>query len=254
MFPPSLEGVITLNKGDNMNVPSHIAIIMDGNGRWAVGKGLPRTKGHIAGVDAFESVLRKAGDLGVSCLTVYAFSTENWKRPGKEVNFLMHLFKNTLIKQAKELFKNNVRVKVIGRRDELSPGILETISHVEEITSQNKGLLLNLAFNYGGRVEIIDMLKGIISSNKSEDNINNLTEEEISQYLYSPEFPEVELLIRTGGEKRISNFLLWQSAYAELYFSDKYWPDFNGHELEKAINIFQKRDRRFGGLKEKGDF
>jgi len=253
MFPPSIEGVITLNKGDIMDVPSHIAIIMDGNGRWAVGKGLPRTKGHIAGVDAFESVLRKAGDLGVSCLTVYAFSTENWKRPDREVNFLMHLFQNTLIKQAKELFRNNVRVKVIGRRDELASGILKTINHVEEMTSNNKGLLLNLAFNYGGRVEIIDMIKGIISSNKDKTDFNNLSEKTISQYLYNPEFPEVELMIRTGGEKRLSNFLLWQSAYAELYFSEKYWPDFDGQELEKAINVFQKRERKFGGLNEMGD-
>ncbi len=253
MSPPSTEGVINLNKGDIMDVPSHIAIIMDGNGRWAVGKGLPRTKGHLAGVDAFESVLRKAGDLGVSCLTVYAFSTENWKRPDREVNFLMHLFRNTLIKQAKELFRNNVRVKVIGRRDELNSAILKTINHVEEMTSNNKGLLLNLAFNYGGRVEIIDMLKGIISSNEDEVDFNNLSEKAMSQYLYNPEFPEVELMIRTGGEKRLSNFLLWQSAYAELYFSEKYWPDFDGQELEKAINVFQKRDRKFGGLKEKGD-
>lgn len=237
-----------------MDVPSHIAIIMDGNGRWAVGKGLPRTKGHLAGVDAFESVLRKAGDLGVSCLTVYAFSTENWKRPDREVNFLMHLFQNTLIKQAKELFRNNVRVKVIGRRDELASGILKTINQVEEMTSNNKGLLLNLAFNYGGRVEIIDMIKGIISSNKDKTDFNNLSEKTISQYLYNPEFPEVELMIRTGGEKRLSNFLLWQSAYAELYFSEKYWPDFDGQELEKAINVFQKRDRKFGGLKEMGEF
>ncbi len=236
-----------------MDVPSHIAIIMDGNGRWAVGKGLPRTKGHLAGVDAFESVLRKAGDLGVSCLTVYAFSTENWKRPDREVNFLMHLFQNTLIKQAKELFRNNVRVKVIGRRDELASGILKTINHVEEMTSNNKGLLLNLAFNYGGRVEIIDMIKGIISSNKDKTDFNNLSEKTISQYLYNPEFPEVELMIRTGGEKRLSNFLLWQSAYAELYFSEKYWPDFDGQELEKAINVFQKRERKFGGLNEMGD-
>ena len=236
-----------------MNVPSHIAIIMDGNGRWALQKGLPRRKGHIAGVDAFESVLRKAAALGVSCLTVYAFSTENWKRPGTEVNFLMHLFQNTLLKNAKGLFKNNVRVKVIGRRDKLSSGILKTINDVEEMTSNNKGLLLNIAFNYGGRVEIIDMVTGILNDYKNCKDMGLLSEELISQYLYNPEFPEVELLIRTGGEKRLSNFLLWQSAYAELYFSEKYWPDFDGEELERAINVFQQRERRFGGLKEMGE-
>ncbi|MFP4660975.1 MAG: isoprenyl transferase [Halanaerobiales bacterium] len=237
-----------------MKIPSHIAIIMDGNGRWAMKKGLPRRKGHIAGVDAFDSVLRRAGTLGVSCLTVYAFSTENWKRPGKEVNFLMHLFQNTLLQQARELFKNDVRVKVIGRREQLSSEILKTINEVEEMTVDNKGILLNIAFNYGGRTEIIDMLKGVLSDYREGKDIEPLDEKNISQYLYNSEYPEVELLIRTGGEKRLSNFLLWQSAYAELYFSDKYWPDFDGDELEKAINIFQNRDRRFGGLKEMGEY
>ncbi|MFP4016138.1 MAG: isoprenyl transferase [Halanaerobiales bacterium] len=236
-----------------MEIPSHIAIIMDGNGRWAQKKGLPRRKGHRAGVDSFESVLRRAASLGVSCLTVYAFSTENWKRPGKEVNFLMHLFQNTLLQQARELFKNDVRVKIIGRREQLSSGIMQTIEEVEEMTSKNKGILLNIAFNYGGRVEIVDMFKKVLREYQDGKDIEYLDEMTMSRYLYNSEYPEVELLIRTGGEKRLSNFLLWQSAYAELYFSDKFWPDFDGDELEKAIDVFQKRDRRFGGLKEMGE-
>ncbi|MFW5972003.1 MAG: isoprenyl transferase [Bacillota bacterium] len=234
-----------------MDIPSHIAIIMDGNGRWAEERGLPRTKGHLAGVKALKSVTRRAGELGVDCLTVYAFSTENWKRPGPEVNFLMHLFKKTLLKQAADLIENNVKVKIIGKRDELSSGVLGAINEIENLTEKNHGLQLNIAFNYGGRSEIVEMFKKIYRNSAAD--IANLTEEDFSQYLYCNNFSDVELLIRTGGEKRLSNFLLWQSAYAELYFVNKYWPDFNGEELEKAIDVFKCRNRRFGGLKEKGE-
>lgn len=238
-----------------MKIPRHVAIIMDGNGRWAINKGLPRRKGHLAGVDSFESVLRKTVDLGISCLTVYAFSTENWKRPGSEVNFLMRLFRNTLVKQAKELFRNDIKVRVIGRRDDLADGILKAINEVEKMTANNQGVQLNIAFNYGGRAEIIDVVNNLFAKIKSK-NTNELpvlNESEFAECLYDPEFPEVELLIRTGGDKRLSNFLLWQSAYAELYFTDLYWPDFTGEELEKAINVFQQRERRFGGLAEMGE-
>lgn len=235
-----------------MVIPAHIAIIMDGNGRWAEEKGLPRREGHKAGVKALKRVTEKAGELGVSCLTVYAFSTENWKRPGSEVNFLMKLFKQTLLEQARDLFDNNVRVKVIGRREGLSKGILQSISEVEGLTADNQGLELNIAFNYGGRLEILDMIRKIITEIDRGLNPDQLKVEDLDKYLYNPSYPEVELLIRTGGEKRLSNFLLWQSAYAEFYFIDKYWPDFTGDDLLEAIRVFQIRDRKFGGLNKAG--
>jgi len=233
-----------------MVIPSSIAIIMDGNGRWAREKGLPRQVGHQEGVKAMKRVTRKAGELGVSSLTVYAFSTENWKRPGKEVNFLMNLFQKTLIKQARELFENNVKVKIIGRRDNLSRELLKTINEIEEMTATNTGLELKIAFNYGGRAEILDMSRKIIRDVQKGLNPDTLTEEEIAQYLYDPDYPDIELLIRTGGDKRVSNFLLWQIAYAELYFIDKYWPDFTGEDLVDAIKVFNERERRFGGIEE----
>jgi undecaprenyl diphosphate synthase len=236
-----------------MVIPSHIAIIMDGNGRWAEEKGLARREGHKAGVGALRSVIEKAGELGVSCLTVYAFSTENWKRPGSEVNFLMKLFRKTLIQQAQDLFKNNVKVQVIGNRNQLEKGILKTIEEVEGLTANNQGLNLNIAFNYGGRQEIFAMIKKISENVKNGLDIENLTIEELKNYLYTPTCPEVELLIRTGGERRLSNFLLWQCAYAELYFIDKYWPDFSGEDLIKAIQVFQVRERKYGGLTKVGD-
>lgn len=233
-----------------MNVPSHVAIIMDGNGRWALEKDLARARGHRAGIDSFESILKKAVDLGISCLTVYAFSTENWKRPASEVDFLMKLFQETILNKANDLFENNVKVKIIGRRDGLPPGILRTINNIEELTEKNNGIQVNIAFNYGSRAEIVDVLLRISEKIKNDKTIDTINEELIIKHLYSNEFPEVELLIRTGGEKRLSNFMLWQSAYAELYFTEKYWPDFNAEELEKAVRVFQKRNRRFGGLTE----
>ena len=235
-----------------MKVPSHIAIIMDGNGRWAKEKGFPRREGHFAGVKALKTCIQKAGELGIPCLTVYAFSTENWKRPKPEVEVLMHLFRDTLLKQSNDLMQNKVEVKVIGRRKGLSKKLLKAIDDIENLSSNNQGLTLNIAFNYGGRAEICDILAKIISENKEFD-INKNIELDLSQFLYNPTYSDVELLIRTGGEKRLSNFMLWQSAYAELYFLDKYWPDFKGSDLEKAIQIFQERKRRFGGLEEMGD-
>lgn len=236
-----------------MEIPSHVAIIMDGNGRWALEKDLPRRRGHIEGVKALKRVTHKAGVMGISCLTVYAFSTENWKRPGREVNFLMNLFQETLMKQAQELFENNVKVRVIGSRDGLSTALLKTIKEIEDMTVANQGLQLNIAFNYGGRAEIIDMFKKMKKDNMNNKlDIDNIEEKDLNKYLYNPSYPEVELLIRTGGEKRLSNFMLWELAYAELYFTSKYWPDFNERDMEEAIKSFQNRDRKFGGLKKDG--
>ncbi|MFI5358721.1 MAG: polyprenyl diphosphate synthase [Halanaerobiales bacterium] len=235
-----------------MSIPSHVGIIMDGNGRWAKERGLPRREGHLAGINALENVLRRAEKLGIPCLTVYAFSTENWKRPVQEVKFLFQLFEETLMKRAGDLFSNNIKVKVIGRRESLPASLLKTIDRIEEKTSGNKKHTLNIAFNYGGRAEIVDVVSAVIREYEKGKKFAQIDEEVIESFLYNPEFPEVELLIRTGGEKRLSNFLLWQSAYAELYFTEKYWPDFDGDELEKAIEDFKKRNRRFGGLNEMG--
>ena len=235
-----------------MSIPSHVGIIMDGNGRWAKERGLPRREGHLAGINALENVLRRAEKLGIPCLTVYAFSTENWKRPVQEVKFLFQLFEETLMKRAGDLFSNNIKVKVIGRRESLPASLLKTIDRIEEKTSGNKKHTLNIAFNYGGRAEIVDVVSAVIREYEKGKKCAQIDEEVIESFLYNPEFPEVELLIRTGGEKRLSNFLLWQSAYAELYFTEKYWPDFDGDELEKAIEDFKKRNRRFGGLNEMG--
>lgn len=237
-----------------MKIPLHIAIIMDGNGRWAVERGLPRKQGHIAGVNAFKKIITKAAELGVRALTVYAFSTENWNRPKSEVDFILNLFQKTLLKQADELFKNNVKVKVIGRRIGLSRALINTIEKIEKMTADNKGIQLNIAFNYGGRAEIVDMAKKIVNDFvvNNETNIS-LTEQDINRYLYNPGLADVELLVRTGGERRLSNFLLWQSAYTELCFFDKYWPDFTAEDLVSAIKIFQQRERRFGGLNKVGE-
>lgn len=234
-----------------MEIPSHIAIIMDGNGRWANEKGMPRRKGHYQGVKSLKSVVEKAGELGVKCLTVYAFSTENWKRPDAEVDFLMRLFSETLKKQTKKLLDNNVKVRIIGRRKGLSRTILKSIEDIEKSTSSNQGLLLNIAFNYGGRTEILDMMDKFIKKNNCD--LNNLKDTDLNKFLYSPYYPDVDLLIRTGGDKRLSNFMLWQCAYAELYFVDKCWPDFNGSDLEQAIHVFNLRERRYGGLTEAGE-
>lgn len=233
-----------------MKIPSHIAIIMDGNGRWAKKKGYPRSRGHQAGVKTLRKIVKKADQLGVKCLTVYAFSTENWKRPSSEVNFLMDLLQKTFIKESLDLIKNNVQVKIIGRRQGLKKVVVKAIEKIENKTSKNDGLILNIAFNYGGRAEIIDTVKKIVSEKKV--NIEQLTENDFNNYIYNSFFPPVELLIRTGGEQRLSNFLLWQLAYAEIYFTDKYWPEFSQQDLVDAINFFAEKERRFGGLV-KGD-
>lgn len=234
-------------------IPSHVAIIMDGNGRWAEKKGLPRREGHKAGVKTLKKIARSAGEMGISCLTVYAFSTENWKRPRQEVDFLMNLFRQTLKNEAEELAKNDIRINIIGRRKGLSNSILKTINQIEKITENNKKMVLNIAFNYGGRAEIVDSIKKIIKEKEKGLNLEEFNEKDFKNYLYNPSFPEVELLIRTGGEQRLSNFMLWQSAYAELYFTDKYWPDFDSEDLKKAIKVFNERERRFGGLFEAGE-
>ncbi|MGL4653126.1 isoprenyl transferase [Cetobacterium sp.] len=227
----------------NLLVPNHIAIIMDGNGRWAKSKGMPRTYGHKAGADTLRKILSSCGELGVKYLTVYAFSTENWKRAKEEVDTLMFLFKTYLKNEKRLLMKNNVKFIVSGRKEGVSKDLLSEIEKLEEATKGNTGITLNIAFNYGGRAELVDAIKRIVE-NKEEI----ITEETVEKYLYN-QLPDPELLIRTSGEMRISNFLLWQIAYSEIYVTDTYWPDFDKTELIKAIESYQKRDRRFGGVK-----
>lgn len=224
-------------------VPKHIAIIMDGNGRWAKKRGLPRTFGHKEGAAALRKIITHAAEIGVKYLTVYAFSTENWKRSQEEVNALMFLFKSYIKNEEKNIMENNIRFMVSGRKENVSESLLEAIDKLQDKSKNNTGLTFNIAFNYGGRAEIIDAVNKILKSGKE-----SIDEEEFSKYLYN-DIPDPELLIRTSGELRISNFLLWQIAYSEIYITDTLWPDFDERELDIAIESYMKRDRRFGGVK-----
>ncbi|WP_195335564.1 isoprenyl transferase [Paraclostridium bifermentans] len=232
------------------NVPTHIAIIMDGNGRWAKERLLPRTVGHKAGVEAIRAVTKECSALGVKHLTLYAFSTENWKRPKLEVDALMNLLYTYLNKELKELHKNNVRITTIGDIDVLPGKSLDAIKNAIDITKDNTGLNLNIALNYGSRNDIKNAVVDIVKNCKSgKIDIEDITEDTITKYLSTKSIPDPDLIIRTSGEQRISNFLLWEIAYSEFYFTDVYWPDFDGNEVRKAIYVYQSRDRRFGGLK-----
>ena len=234
-----------------MSIPKHVAIIMDGNGRWAQKKGLPRRKGHKEGVNTLKKIVKAAGEIGINYLTVYAFSTENWKRPDKEVNFLLNLFENSIKNELDELKEKNVHINVIGRKKTLPSNLVKQIEYLENETAKESDLILNIAFNYGGRAEIVDTAKKIL---KEKIEVEDIDEKKFSSYLYFSNIPDVELLIRTGGEKRLSNFLLWESAYAELYFADIFWPDFSKENLEEAVDEFNQRNRRFGSLDEDGDY
>lgn len=235
----------------NSSKPSHIAIIMDGNGRWAQKKNKPRTYGHKKGVETLKKVVESFIKFNIPSLTVYAFSTENWKRPSKEVKFLMSLFSSTIQNEAQELNKQGVKINIIGRRGDLDQKLIDQINWIEDLTDLNDKLELNIAFNYGGRAEIIDAVKKIIKDEniKQED----IDEELINKYLYNPNISNIEYVIRTGGEKRISNFLLWESAYAEIYFTDKYWPEFNEKDLKEALKDFATRERKFGAVEDGAD-
>lgn len=240
---------IRIENIDINNIPGHVAIIMDGNGRWAKNRGLPRVAGHRAGIKAIKEVTRIADKIDIKILTLYAFSTENWKRPKNEVKFLMNLPQEFLIKDIDELIERNVQIKVIGFNEKVPAHTLKAIREAEEKTKNNTGLILNFALNYGSRDEIINATKAIANDvllgKLGENSIN---EEIISQYLLTKDYPDPDLLIRTGGEQRISNFLLWQLAYAELWFTPVYWPEFNQNDFLRAIYDYQKRSRRFGAL------
>lgn len=234
-----------------MNVPQHIAIILDGNGRWAKMKGMPRNYGHAQGAKNVEVVCKAAHDLGVKYLTLYAFSTENWNRPKAEVDALMTLLKSYLKTCIKTAKKNNMRVRVIGDTTKLSDDIQEKIKELEKESASYDGLNLQIAINYGSRDEIIRAMKKIAEDVKEDKlSVGEINEELVSTYLDTKEIPDPDLMIRTSGELRISNYLLWQIAYSEFYFTDVPWPDFKEEELKKAIANYNSRSRRYGGLEE----
>lgn len=231
---------------DADRIPCHVACVMDGNGRWAQQRGLKRTDGHTAGEEALLEAVEGALDLGVEWLTVYAFSTENWRRPIDEVRFLMRFNEQLLVRRRDELHEKGVRIRFIGRRDWRVPRrVMRRIDESVELTASNRRLTLTIAFNYGAQAELVDAIKAIVASNPNPADID---EAMVAKHFYDPEMPDVDLWIRTSGEYRISNFLIWQSAYAELVFTDTYWPDFRREHLADAIAEYQQRDRRFGGL------
>lgn len=232
-------------------LPQHVAIIMDGNGRWAKRKGLLRTAGHKAGVNTLKRILKVAIELKMEALTVYAFSTENWKRPHGEVDFLMRLFSDYLAKEIDEMKEDNVKIRFLGRVDELSPGLQHQIENAQTRTQENTGVKFNIAVNYGGRDEITRSVK-IIARAVAEGRLSaeDIDEDRIEDTLYTAGLPPVDLVIRTSGDLRLSNFLLWQTAYAEFWFTDTNWPDFTQECFMEALLDFQGRERRFGGLKQ----
>lgn len=230
----------------NNNTPKHVAIMMDGNGRWAKKRFMPRKIGHLEGSKRLEDICESSYKLGIKYLTAYAFSTENWNRPNDEVNGIMSLFRKYLVDKKSKCIKNNMRVRIIGNRNGLDDDIIQKIEEMEEATKECNGLNLQLAVNYGGKDEIVRAVNKILLS---KEHLNSITEAEFSSYLDTKGIPEPDLFIRTGGDKRLSNFLLWEMAYTEFYFSDILWPDFSEEELKKAVNEFSKRDRRFGQIK-----
>ena len=238
--PPLPDGI------DGSRIPTHVGIVMDGNGRWARRQGLPRTEGHAAGEEALVDTAYGALDLGVKWLTVYAFSTENWRRPADEVRFLMNFNESLLLRRRDELNERGVRVRFAGRRDRRVPRrVLRRMDESEALTSANRKMTLTMAFNYGGRAEIVDAVRAVVASGMPADKID---ERAIRSHLYHPDMPDPDLVVRTSGEYRVSNFLLWELAYAELVFTDVLWPDFRRTHLFGAISEYQGRSRRYGGL------
>ncbi|MFZ4509195.1 MAG: polyprenyl diphosphate synthase [Fimbriimonas sp.] len=227
---------------DLTRLPRHLAMIMDGNGRWATGRGLTRLLGHREGYRTLRGVLLDCSELGIEFLTVYAFSAENWRRPAGEVAGLMSLIEQAARDELRLMHQNNVRVNVAGRTSELPPGLQQALDHGVETTKDNTGITFTLAVNYGGRAEIVDAARALVATGQT------ITEESISAHLYNPHHPEPDLMIRTAGEMRWSNFLIWQAAYCELVVTEATWPDFNAEELLKAVEIFQSRVRKFGAV------
>jgi len=230
-------------------IPEHVAIIMDGNGRWAQSRRMPRIRGHLEGVKRVEEIIREAGALGVKVLTLYAFSTENWQRPQREVTGLMRVFRSVLDQKTKSMVKNNLRLRFMGERDHVPANVLARMDEAVSRTQGNTGLIVNIAFNYGSRHEIVNAARRIADAVQQQHlSLAAVDEAVFSRMLYAPDLPDPDLLIRTSGEKRVSNFLLWQISYSELYFTDKCWPEFDQKEFHKALETYHDRERRYGGL------
>lgn len=228
-----------------LQVPTHVAIIMDGNGRWAISRGLPRLAGHRAGTENLRRIITACVEFGVQYLTIYAFSTENWGRPREEVDGLMHILEDVIDRELAELNKEGVQLRHIGRLERLDPKIQEKVLHAIDLTKNNTRLVLNVAFNYGGRDEIVCAIQKMIKDGLPAEHVNADT---VSQYLFTAGVPDPDLIIRTSGELRVSNFLIWQGAYSEWYITTVFWPDFDKQEFRKALDTYGKRDRRYGGL------
>jgi undecaprenyl diphosphate synthase len=237
VMDPSLNG---------LRVPYHLAIIMDGNGRWAKARGLPRLAGHRAGTENLRRILRACVELGIKVLTIYAFSTENWERPASEVRGLMTLLERVIDRELKELDENGVQIRHLGRMEGISERLQRKIKYALNLTAENDRLILNVAFNYGGRAEIVDAIRKMIVDGVDPEKVD---QDLVSQYLYTKGLPDPDLIIRTSGELRVSNFLLWQGAYAEYLSISTFWPDFDREELIKALEHYSQRERRFGGLR-----
>ena len=234
---------------DMDRIPQHVALIMDGNGRWAVSRNLPRTMGHKAGVETLRRIIVEGNKLGIKYMTFYAFSTENWKRPKDEVNAIMKLLVQYLKQEINELNKNNVKINVLGDLSRLPVDCINEVNRAVEVTKNNTGIVMNVALNYGGRDEIVYAIKGILSDEKKgKINIDDIDVNLVNNYLYTAGIPDPDIIIRPSGEQRLSNFLLWQCAYSEFWYSDINWPDFQPEDLRKAIYDYQQRNRRFGGI------
>jgi len=237
-----------LDKIDQSELPKHVAIIMDGNGRWAKKRHLPKIAGHVEGVRRVEDIIKAAKELGVKILTLFTFSTENWKRPKKEVDALMKLLEGYLERETNRIAKEGVKIRAIGRIRELPHNVQLQLRNTEEKTQKNKDILVNLALNYGSRSEIVDAAKKVaIDVKENKLDVEDLNEKNFSEYLYTSSIPDPELIIRTSGEMRLSNFLLWQASYSEIYVTKKFWPDFKKQDFENAILDYTKRERRYGG-------
>ena len=247
VVPPGSDEEALARQVDFDRLPRHVAVIMDGNGRWAAQRHLPRVEGHRAGIDAVRDIVETSARLGINVLTLYAFSVENWKRPAAEVSTLMLLLKRYLRLELNTLLRNNIRFNVIGRVQDLAADVRTELKMAEQKTAGNAGMLFNIALNYGGRAEIVEAARALLASGVQPDDLD---EQRFAGFLYTAGQPDPDLLIRTSGEMRVSNFLLWQIAYAEIWVTDTLWPDFRKRDLFEAILAYQKRDRRYGGIKQ----
>ena len=245
-IPPGSHDETLARQVNFQRLPAHVAVIMDGNGRWAAQRHLPRVEGHRAGIDSVRDVVETSARLGIGVLTLYAFSVENWKRPRTEINVLMMLLKRYIRSELSTLLENNIQFRVIGRPEELAPDVQHELEIGSRETANNTGMQFNIALNYGGRAEIVDAARRAMMAGVSPDDLD---ERRFSEFLYTAGQPDPDLLIRTSGEMRVSNFLLWQIAYAEIWVTETLWPDFRRRDLLEAVVAYQKRDRRYGGIK-----